>query len=140
MPILLYGCETWSLTLSEVHGLRMFKIMVLRKMFNTKRNTVTRDRRRLQNKELYYIYSSQNIIWVTDSRRIRWTGHVASMGERRHVYKVLVGANWGKVKVFGKSRMDNTNILHIRNWYPIVVKCQHFGPKHVRSLLYSSKL
>ena len=70
LPVVLYGCETWSLTLSEVHGLRMFKIMVLRKMFDTKRDNVTRDRR-LQNKELYCMYSSQNIIWVNESRRMR---------------------------------------------------------------------
>ena len=71
LPVLLYGCEIWSVTLSEVPGLRMFKIMVLRKMFDTKRDNVTRDRRRLQNKELCYMYSSQNIIWATELRRMR---------------------------------------------------------------------
>jgi len=58
LPVILYGCETWSLTLREVHGLRMFKIIVLRKIFYTKRDNVTRDKRRLQNKELYDMYCS----------------------------------------------------------------------------------
>jgi hypothetical protein len=56
LPVVLYGCETWFLTLNEVHGLRVFKIMVLRKIFDTKRDNVIRDRRRLQNKELYDMY------------------------------------------------------------------------------------
>jgi len=58
LPDVLYGCETWSLTLSEVHGLGIFKIIVQRKIFDTKRDNVTRYRRRLQNKELYDLYSS----------------------------------------------------------------------------------
>jgi hypothetical protein len=56
LPVVLYRCETWSLILREVHGLRMFKIMVLRKIFDTKRDNVTRYRRRLQNKQLYDMY------------------------------------------------------------------------------------
>jgi hypothetical protein len=64
MPVVLYGCETWSLTLREEHRLRMFEIMVLRRMFGPKRDEVTGERRKLHNEELRELYSSPSIIRI----------------------------------------------------------------------------
>jgi hypothetical protein len=75
----------------EEHRLRVFKNRVLRRIIRPKRDEVTGDWRRLHNKELNDLYSSRNIIWVIKSRRMRWVGHVACMGERRDAYRILVG-------------------------------------------------
>jgi hypothetical protein len=91
LPVVLYGCETLSLTLREECRLRAFKKKVLRRIFGPKRDEVTGEWRRLHNKELYALYSSPNIIRVIMSRRLRWAGHVARMGERRGAYRALVG-------------------------------------------------
>jgi hypothetical protein len=72
LPVVLYGRETWSLTLREEHRLRVFENMVLRKIFGPKRNEVTGEWRRLHKEELNDLYSSPNIIRVIKSRRIRW--------------------------------------------------------------------
>jgi hypothetical protein len=70
--------------------------MVLRRIFGPKRDDVTGEWRRLHNKELYALYSSPNIIPVIKSRRLRWAGHVARMGERRGAYRALVGKPEGR--------------------------------------------
>jgi hypothetical protein len=76
----LYGCESWSLTLREECRLRVSENKELRRIFGPKRDEVTGEWRRLHNKELYALYSSLNIIRVMKSRRLRWAGHVARMG------------------------------------------------------------
>ena len=81
MPVVFYGCETWSLTLREERRLRAFENRVLRGIFGSKRNEVTGEWRKLPNEELN-LYSSPNIVPVIKSRRMRWAGHVARMGER----------------------------------------------------------
>jgi len=86
LPVVLYGCETWSLILREEHGLRVFEIRVLRRVFGPKRDEVTGEWRKLHNEELNDLYSSPNIIRVITSRRMRWEGHVARIGERRDAY------------------------------------------------------
>jgi len=91
VPVVLYGCETWSLTLREKRRLRVFENRVLRRIFGPKRHEVTGEWRKLHNEELNDLYCSPNIVWVIKSRRMRWAGHVARMGERRGVYRVLVG-------------------------------------------------
>ena len=91
LPVVLYGCETWSLTLREERRLRVFENRVLRRLFGLKRGEVTGEWRKLHNEELNDRYSLLNIVWVVKSRRMRWAGHVARMGERRGVYTVLVG-------------------------------------------------
>jgi hypothetical protein len=93
----LYGCETWSLTLREECRLRVFENKVLRRIFGPKRDEVTGEWRRLHNKELYALYSSPStIIRVIKSRRLRWAGHVTRMGERRGAYRALVGKPEGR--------------------------------------------
>ena len=81
LPVVLYGCETWSLTLREERKLRVFENMVLRRIFGLKRDEATGEWRRLHNEELNDLYSSPNIVWVIKSRRMRWAGHVVRMGE-----------------------------------------------------------
>jgi len=103
LPVVLYGCETWSLTLREEHRLRAFEIRVLRRIFGPKMDEVTREWRKLQNEELNDLYCSPNIVRLIKSRKMRWAGHVARMGERRGVYKVLVGKHEGK-RPLGRPR------------------------------------
>ena len=87
LPVVLYGCETWSLTLREDHRLRVFENRVLRRIFGPKRDEVTGEWRKLLNEELKVLYSSPNIVWVIKSRRMRWAGRVAHMGQRRGLYR-----------------------------------------------------
>jgi len=75
--------ETWSLTLQEERKLRVFENMVLRRIFVPRRDEVMGEWRRLHNEELNDLYSSPNIVQVIESRRMRWAGHVAHMGEER---------------------------------------------------------
>jgi len=77
--------------------------MVLRRIFGPRRVEVTREWRRLHNEELNDLYSSPNIVRVIKSRRMRWAGHVACMGEERGVFRVLVGKPEGKGPL-GRSR------------------------------------
>ncbi|KAJ4439560.1 hypothetical protein ANN_07687 [Periplaneta americana] len=103
LPVVLYDCKTWTLTLREEHRLRVFEKKVLRKIFGAKRDEVTGERRKLHNTELHALYSSPDIIRSIKSRRLRWAGHVARMGESRNSYRVLVGRPEGK-KPLGRPR------------------------------------
>jgi len=91
LPIVLYGCDTWMLTLREERRLRVFENRVLRRVFEPKRDKVTREWRKLHNEELSDLYPLSNIVRVVKSRIMRWAGHVACMGEGRGVHRVLVG-------------------------------------------------
>jgi hypothetical protein len=103
LPVILYGCETWSLTLREEHRLRVFENRVLRRIFIPKRDEVTEERRKLHNGELHNLYLSPDIIRQIKSTRMTWAGHVARMGEGRNVYRVLVGNPEGK-RPLGRPR------------------------------------
>ena len=71
LPVVLYGCETWSLTLKEEHRLRVFENRVLRRIFGLKREEVTGEWRKLHNEKLNDLYASPNIVGVIKLRRMR---------------------------------------------------------------------
>jgi len=96
LPVVLYGCETWPLTLREERRLRVFENRMLRIVFGPKTNKITGEWKKLHNEELSDLYSLPNIVRVVKSRRMRWAGHVARMGQGRGVYRVLVGKPEGK--------------------------------------------
>jgi hypothetical protein len=100
--VVLYGCESLSLALREEHRLRVFENRVLRKIFGPKREE-DGSWRKLRNDELHNLYSSPNIVRVIKSRRMRWAGHLARMGEGRGVYRVFVGRPEGK-RLLGRPR------------------------------------
>jgi hypothetical protein len=108
LPVVLYECETWSLTLREEHRLGVFENRVLR-MFEPKIDGVTGEWRKLHNEELHDLYSSTSIIRIVKARRMRWAEHVARMGEKRNAYRLLVGKPEGR-RPLGRPRrrwLDN---------------------------------
>jgi hypothetical protein len=96
--------------LREERGLRVFENGVLRRIFGPKRDEVTGEWRKLRDEELNDLYCSPNIVRVIKWRRIRWTGHVALMGERRDVYRGLVGKPEGKRPLGRPRRRREDNI------------------------------
>ena len=104
LPVVLYGCETWSLTLWEERKLRVFENMVLRRIFGPRRDKVTGEWRRLHNEELNDLYSSPNIVRVMKSRRMRWAGACGAYGGGEGVYRVLVGKPVGR-RPLGRPRL-----------------------------------
>jgi hypothetical protein len=103
LPVVLYGCKTWSLNLREEYRLRLFENRVLRRIFGLRRDEVTGDWRKLHSEELHNLYSSPNIIRMMNSRRMRWAGHVARMGPKRNAYRILVGKPEG-TRPLGRPR------------------------------------
>jgi hypothetical protein len=119
LPLVLYGCETWSLTLREEHSLRVFENRVLRKLFGPKRDEVIEGWRKLHNEKLHNLYCSPSIIRIIESRRMRWAGHVAQMREKRNSYRILVGKPEGKRPLGKPIRRWEDNIrmdLRERGW------------------------
>ena len=102
-----YWCEAWSLTLREERKLRVFENMVLRRIFGPRRHEVTGEWRRLHNEELNDLYLSPNIVRVIKSRRMRWAGHVARMGEERE----CIGSWWGN-----RREGDHWGDLGVDGW------------------------
>ena len=96
--------------LREERRLRVFEKRVLRRVLGPKRDEVTGEWRKLHNEELSDLYSLPNIVRVVKSRRMRWAGHVARMGQGRGVYRVLVGKPEGKRPVGRPRRRWEDNI------------------------------
>jgi hypothetical protein len=101
--------------LREEHRLRVFENRVLRRIFGPKREE-DGSWIKLHNDELHSLYSSPNIVRVIKSRRMRWTGHVARMGDGRGVYRLLVGRPEGR-RPLGRPRLDLREIgIDGANW------------------------
>jgi hypothetical protein len=100
LPVVLYGCEIWSLILREERRLRVFENRVLRRVFGLRRDEVTGEWRKLHNEELNDLYSLPNIVRVVKSRRMRWAGHVARMGR----IVVCTGCWWRSLRERGHWR------------------------------------
>jgi hypothetical protein len=92
LPVVLYGCETWSLTLREELRLRVFENRLLRRIFGPNRDEMTGDWRKLYNEKLHSLYSSPNIIRMIRSRRMGWAGHIARMRTKKNAYSIDVKA------------------------------------------------
>jgi hypothetical protein len=86
LSVVLYGCETWYLIVREEHKLRLFQNRVLRRIFGLKRNEAMEGLRKLHNEELRDLYSSPSIIRIIKSRRVKWEGHIARLGNKRTAY------------------------------------------------------
>jgi hypothetical protein len=101
--VVLHGYGISSVTLKEEHKLRVFENRVLRRIFGPKRDEVTGGWRKLHNEERHYLYFSPSIIRIIKSRRMRWAGHVARMGEKGNMYRLLVVKPEGK-RPLGRPR------------------------------------
>ena len=123
LPVVLYGCETWALTLREEPRLRVFENMVWRRVFGPKRDEVTGEWRKLHNEELSDLYALPNIVRVVKLRRMRWMRHVARMAEGRGVYRVLVGKPEGTLSLRFPHQMGDGRIMLrwiFRQWEGVV--------------------
>jgi hypothetical protein len=128
LPVVLYGCEIWSLTLREEHRLWVFEKRVLRRIFGPKRDEVKGECRKLHSGKLNNLYSTPHINRQIKSRRMRWAGHVARMGEGRNMYRGLVGESEGKRTLERPRRrwedgirMDLTEIGWVGVWSGIAL-------------------
>jgi hypothetical protein len=110
LSVVLYWRETWSLALREERKLRVFENRVFRRIFWPQRDEITGEWRKPHNEELSDLYSSLNIVRMNKSRRMRWAGHVARMGERRGVYRIWVGKPEGKRQLGRPRRRREDNI------------------------------
>ena len=105
--VVLYGCETWSLTIREERRLRVFENRILRRISGPK-NDSNGEWRRLH--KLHSLYRSPNVSKEIKSRRMRWAGHVVRMEEGRSHFKFLTGKSTGK-RPLGRSRRSGRSIL-----------------------------
>ena len=104
LPVVLYGCEAWSLTF------KVFEIRILRRIFGPTRDE-NGEWRRIHNEELHSLYRSPNIVRVIKSSRLRWAGHVARIEEGRSAFKILTGKSTGKRPLGRPRRGWEDNII-----------------------------
>jgi hypothetical protein len=115
LPVLLYGCDTWTLTLREVHRLRVYQNRVLGRIFGLRKDEVTGNWRRLHNKELSDLYSSPNIIQVITSKRMRQAGQVTCIGWEMMCIQVFGGGPEGmKALRRPRHRWKNNIKVHLQ--------------------------
>jgi hypothetical protein len=112
LPAVLCGCESRSQALREEHRLWIFVKKFVRTIFGPKRDEVTGGWRILYNEKLHDLYYSSSIIRNNKSRRMRWVGHVTRMGEKRNVYRLLVGKPEGE-RSLGRPRRRWINNIKI---------------------------
>ena len=110
LSVVLYGCETWSLTLKEERRLSVCENRVLRRIFEPRRDDVTGEWRKLHNEEINDLHSPPNIVWAIKSRRMRWERHVACMEVKRGVCMILVRKSAGKGPLGRPRRRWEDNI------------------------------
>jgi hypothetical protein len=116
-PVVLYGCETWPLTLREERRLKVSDNRVQRRIFGRRRNEVTGEWRKLYNGEINDLYSTPNIVRVIKSRKMRLAGHVVRMGNRRGVFSILAGKPEAKRPLERPGRRLEDNFKWIfRKW------------------------
>ena len=123
LPVVIYGCETWSLTLKEECRLRVFENRNLRRKFGFRRD-LNEEWRRLHNEDLNSLYRSPNLARVFKSRRLRWPGHVARIEGVRSAFKMLTGKPTLKrtLEILRRRWEDNVGIgleeigINTRNW------------------------
>jgi len=138
LPFVLYGCETWSLTLREELRLKVFENRALRRIFWPKRDEVTGEWRKLDNEELNYLYRSPSNVRMIKSRRMRFAGHAARIGEMRGVYRVLVGKHEGKSPL-GRPRIDGGIIIRcifrkcVEGWTGLIWLRISQGSEHLKT-------
>jgi hypothetical protein len=115
LPVVLYGCETRSLSLREEHRPKVFENKVLNKIFGQNRDEMTGGWRKLHNEELRNLYPSPSIIRIIKSRSMRWAEHVARKGEKRSAYRLFVvwepsmGTSLRLPKSASKQQIDKQN-------------------------------
>ena len=91
LPVVLCGCDTWSLTLTEERRLKVFKNRVLRRIFGSRSDEVKGEWRKVSKEEIFLSVIFMKYYSVLKSRKMRWVGHVARMGKRKVVYRILAG-------------------------------------------------
>ena len=117
LPVVLYGSNTWSLTLRDERRLRVFENRVLRRVFGPKRDELRGEWRKLHNEELSDLYALPNMVRVVKSKRMRWAGHVARMGRG----ELCTGFWWGNLRDrdhWGDPDVDGRILLTwiLRKW------------------------
>jgi hypothetical protein len=135
LPLVLYGCETWSLTSREEHRLRVFENRVLRRILGPKRDEVTGEWRKLHNEGLYNLYCSPIIIRQIKSRRMRWEEHVACVTFRPRFtpwkgppVPIVQEAGWASDLVW-TQRLEEKSFASARDRTPVI---------QVHGLLYTA--